>query len=488
MRGDFNTIIAAIWNHAFATPDRIAIIAKEGAVTYRELISNISNVADYYQRLALNSGDRILLTADSSAYFVYAYFAAHLVGAIAVPVEPQIAENRLRYIQEKVRPRVSFLLNTQNLLDLIGSVSSQKGVRVKEPKVFEHQLADILFSTGTTGVPKGVALTQRNIFAAAKQINAFIKNKESDQEIITLPLSHSFGLGRLRCVMLSGGTCVLLQGLSRLGDFFKRLDEGATAFSAVPTGISLILKLSGEKIGNYRNQIKYVEIGSAPMDLDQKKKLMDLLPDTRLCMHYGLTEASRSAFIEFHTHKKKLGSVGLPAPDVEIKIKRDPVSKDQGKIWVKGCHVMDAYWENETLTQEAKEGNWIATGDIGYQDDDGFLYLVGRETEMINVGGRKIAPVEIEDALKSYPGVIECACVGVRDLTGVNGELISAFIVMDESVTWPSKQSFVSFLRKEIEIYKIPYYFIQVTDIPKTSSGKIQRHQLRNQYAPTPAS
>ena len=231
--------------------------------------------------------------------------------------------------------------------------------------------------------------------------------------------------------------------------------------------------------------MRYIEIGSAPMPIEHKKLLMQLLPKTRICMHYGLTEASRSVFIEFHETINKLQSIGKASPNVEIKIgdeyNNELPMNQKGRIFVKGGMVMKEYYENEMLTKESSADGWFYTGDLGHKDEEGYIYLDGREKEIINVGGLKVSPVEIEDILNQHGDIQSCACVGIPDPNGITCETVKVFLVSKGSqLKLPSPCDLQTFLKDKLEPYKIPTEYEWIKSIPKTSSGKIQRNLLKN--------
>ena len=241
--------------------------------------------------------------------------------------------------------------------------------------------------------------------------------------------------------------------------------------------------MSGQKIGQFADQLKYVEIGSSFMSKEDKELLMQLLPNTRICMHYGSTEASRSSFMEFHSCKDDLLTAGHASPNCDIKI-FSPEGKElphgeEGEVCVKGDHVTCSYW-NESPERFASDfyGDYFRTGDSGVQDDRGYIYLKSRIKEMINVGGKKVAPMEVEDMLNTIPGIKESACVAMPDPDGVMGELVKAFIVCDDDTL--TDAAILDALRPKLEVYKLPVAFERIAEIPKTSSGKIQRLKLKN--------
>ena len=310
---------------------------------------------------------------------------SHLLGAIAAPVDPLTPATRLEYISTLVSPKAIFIaqkpsgctLSVHNINELACCEAIPK---VESVFTKPDNPADILFTTGTTGDPKGVVLSHKSILCAANNINTFIRNTNGDREVVPLPLSHSFGLGRLRCNLLSGSTIILVDGITFPAKIFKAFEQwDATGFASVPAGLVMLLRMTKDRIGSYAAQLRYLEIGSAPMFIEDKRRLMNLLPDTRICMHYGLTEASRSAFIEFHESSNFLDSIGKASPNVEIKIVDDNDHElgphRSGKIMVRGGTLMTEYWHNAKATREVLNSDWLYTGDYGYKDANDYLYL-----------------------------------------------------------------------------------------------------------------
>jgi long-chain acyl-CoA synthetase len=485
------SIAESVAIHVQVHPEKPAIIAGKQIVSYQQLWQKTLAAVARLKALDVRPQDRVVLSASASPSFVYGYLAVHLLQAVAVVVDSQSTESRLKYIIGQARPKAAFLsgrFNPESIMPVF-SIKTFEDLppgtgSVEFPSLDEA--ADILYTTGTTGEPKGVVLTHKTISRTAHNINVFIGNGAADREVIPLPLSHSFGLGRLRCNLLSGATVILVNGFAFIGNIFRAIERfGATGFSTVPAGIAMLFRTAEDKIGAYADQMKYMEIGSAPMPLAHKKKLMKLLPNTRICMHYGLTEASRTTFIEFHSAGDKLEkSIGMPSPNVKIKIVdghyQELPSGQIGRILVKGENVMREYFENQSMTREVFNADWLYTGDYGFCDEDGYFYLEAREKEMINVGGLKVSPVEIENLLKKYRGIEDCACVGISDPKGISGEVPKAFVVCNKNCTnKPNEIELTDFLRDKLESYKLPVEFEWIDSIPKTTSGKIQRLSLK---------
>lgn len=400
-----------------------------------------------------------------------------------MPIDPDTNQTRFEYIEKSTTPVcvMGLLHNVKKetipFTDVVNGTSKATYIAPEQ-----SQVADILFTTGTTGAPKGVALSYNNLSAAARNINAFIGNTSSDVELLALPVSHSFGLGRLRCSLSKGATVVMLGTFANVKKFFKEMARcQVTMFAMVPASWGFIKKMSGKYIGKFADQLKFIEIGSSFMPVDDKEQLMSLLPNTRICMHYGSTEASRSAFMEFHTYKDNLLSIGKASPNVEIKIftsQGTPAALgEEGEVCVKGEHVTCSYW-NETPERFASDfyDGYFRTGDCGTMDAEGNIYLKSRIKEMINVGGKKVSPMEVEDILNTIPGIKESACIGIPDPGIVLGEVVKAFIVADDNL---SDEEIMQQLRPQLEVYKLPVEIERINAIPKTGSGKIQRLSLK---------
>lgn len=471
-----------IYQHAVTSPEKIAVISGEVTVSYSELWNKIKRAAAYFISKGLKKEDRVIISASKNIDFIYTYFGAHLCGLICVPIDPETNTTRLKRIVDCAVPSL-----------IIGELRNREGYEVlpfsdiksdrKSDNVFpqEKDIADLLFTTGTTGLPKGVVLSYLNQLSAANNINTFIGNTSDDIELLALPVSHSFGLGRLRCVLTKGATLVMLGSFASMKKFFGEIERcRVTGFGMVPASWAYIVKMSGDRITQYASQLRYIEIGSAFMPRAEKEKLTELLPNTKICMHYGLTEASRSAFISFHEDIKHLDSVGKSSPNTNIAIFDENghilSSEQEGELCVKGSHVCSGYWGvSAEIFDNDFYSSYFKTGDWGYIDHTGYIYLKSRKKEIINVGGKKVSPIEVEEALNSISGIEESACVGVHD--DVMGEVVKAFIV--GSLTEADNEGIKREMMTLVENYKVPVYLEYINSIPKTASGKIQRLLLK---------
>ena len=479
-------VLCDILKHSNDTPDKVALVEGTNRITYSQLVANIAGAARYLRSMDVKTGDRILLAARKEVEFVYLYFAAHLLGIVNVVVDAAAPRERLDYIVGIVKPVAMF----GTAVDASGynftpfhEVTFDRATLDRKilPSLKPTDVADVMFTTGTTGVPKGVCLSHANIAASASNTNGFIGTCDQDVEALALPLSHSFGLGRLRCVLTVGATLVLVGNFANLKVFFNVIaQEHVTGFGMVPAVWQYIKRLSGRRIGQFADQLRYIEIGSAALPVEDKRLLMELFPHTRICMHYGLTEASRAMFCEFHESADNLETIGHPASKlVEVCILDDqgePVADGiDGEICVRGNMVVSSYFLDSD-NDGSFFGEWFRTGDWGHRGTDGCYYLTGRKKELINVGGEKVSPVTIERAITSL-GVADCACIAIPDPNGVLGEVPKAFLLKG------NVEIDVDELRQQLSQllppHEIPVQWEWVDSIPRTSSGKIQRLKLK---------
>ena len=489
IKADHSHVLAAIASHASTNPDQVALVEGGERVTYSQLAVNIEHAAVYLQTLGLKPGDHVVLSAQKEPGFVYLYLAAHLIGVVNVVVDSALPADRLDYILSVTHPVAVF----SDRLKLDGvtiypisniDFGHAPADSLLLPRLHDSDVADVMFTTGTTGHPKGVCLTHANIAGSASNTNGYIGTTAGDIEALALPLSHSFGLGRLRCVLMAGATLVLVGNFANLKSFFTILEtERVTGFGMVPAVWQYIKRLSGTRIAKFADQIRYIEIGSAAMSIEDKRLLMELFPNTRICMHYGLTEASRAMFTEFHADSSHLDAIGRPASVlVEACVLDDdgrPVKAgEDGEICVRGNMVISSYFLDED-NKDSFHADWFRTGDWGHQDPDGLFYLTGRKKELINVGGEKVSPVTIEEAILSL-GIADCACIGISDPNGVLGEVPKAFLVRGSDGSYmPSIEEIKHALASKLPSHEIPVEWEWVESIPRTSSGKIQRLKLK---------
>ena len=488
------------WNDI--TPDKIAVIANDNFFTYQELWSNAKNIASWVGTNA-KPFSRIAILLENNPETIFAIYGVTLAGGICVPLDTDIHERNLTYIlndcsietiitstknlnkiseaNKDILSNIILVDNTESYLDFDKILANNATPNFTFTGYNETLPAFILYTTGTTGPQKGVILSHYNLLEATRNINEFMQIDSSIIESLPMRLSHSFGFARLRSVFEVGGTVILENGLLRPERvIFNMKKHKANAFSCVPSGLAIILDHYQNYFKEICNNIKHIEIGSAFMRKNHKDLLMNLCPKARICMHYGLTEASRATFLEFHSEKEKIMTIGKPSPNVQIKIvdekDNDLGITKQGNLLVKGNMVTNGYLNKDQQTKQTIKNGWLNTGDIGMIDEDGYIHLLGRKKEIINVGGLKVAPGEIEEVLLKHLDIIEVGVIG-EPSDDLNMEAICAFIVTENPEI--NIQDIRNFCMDKLEIYKIPKKLVLVESLPKTSSGKIQRHLLK---------
>ena len=474
------SVIEALRHRAERQPERTALLYGERRVSLGELLSRVETAAVHLSERGVRPGERVMLDAPSAPAFVFAYFATHLIGAIAVPVDPSSPASRREELSRRVSPALTLTA------DALAALEGLPAARGSFPGPKLDAVADLIFTTGTTGRPKGVPLTHRNLATAASHINAVIGTCEGDVDLIPIPLYHAFGLGSLRCFLIGGASVVLVQGFRLPGEIFAAIERhGATGLIGVPAGFAILLRFEERGLGAFADRLRYIEIGSAPMPLEQKRALMRLLPRTKLFMHYGLTEAGRSAFIEFHRDRDHLDTAGKASPGVTVEARDESGAPcpagTPGMLWAHGAHVSPGYWDDDELTAATFVNGWMRTGDVGHVDRAGYVALHSRHDDLINVGGVKVAPDEVERVLAEHPAVSEAGCVGVPDPRGIAGQVVRAFLVAAADQAPASNAELSRWAARQLEPHKVPSQYEWVTTLPRTASGKLIRAALRAQ-------
>jgi len=326
-------------------------------------------------------------------------------------------------------------------------------------------------------------LSHSQLLAATKNINQFMRIGPDIVESLPMRLSHSFGFARLRCVFDVSGSVILENGFLRPEHVLSNLKtKKANALSSVPSGFVILMGYFQDFFKEIGPQLRNIEIGSDFMRQEQKMLLMELCPNAKICLHYGLTEASRATFQDFHQDREHLDSVGKPSPNVKIRIGDENGNAVKagtpGEILVKGKMVMSGYWGNPEMSNQAIKDGWLHTGDFGRIDVEGYIHLLGRSQEIINVGGLKVSPVEIEEVLLRYEGITEAVVIGEESPDKIPQNRIKAFLVVTDTKQFQNFEELKRYCTEELEAYKIPDKFEVVNEIPKSISGKIKRSSV----------
>jgi long-chain acyl-CoA synthetase len=440
-----------------------------------------------------------MIQAVPSASYVSAYLACHYLGAVAVPVAKDAVADSIIWMKSMCEAAGVFLdeaAATAGVTDCGDLRALNAQVFGEAPEIVPpqpHAPADILLTTGTTGGPKGVVLTYCNIKAAIGNVIAGQQLRRDDRVLIPVPINHSFGIRVLRAVLYAGATVVLANGFNSLKSLYGFIHEHAcTGMCCVPAAMSLLYQQTRGAIHRLLGSLSYIECCTAPLSRDLKERLLADLPTTRIINSYGSTEAAGVLYIDYRAHPEKLGSVGSPSPGVTVSIVDEACHEiasspeHPGRLAIGGDVVMSGYWHDEERTQAAVVQGRLMTNDMAYIDPDGYVFLLGRMDDVINVGGKKVSPFEIENAARLFDGLRDCCCIAVEDPAGVLGQVPALFVsfaapaVSETALHAAALRAAMlrEHLGRHLEAYKVPFGIIPLEEIPKNYMGKYERKKL----------
>lgn len=481
-----------------------AVIGPSGALTYAQLAERAGRIAETLDRLLPARSERIAVQVAGKLSLCQALYGIAAHGRSAMVCSEEVTPEQLRAVLERYRPAALvlergalaraagalagydgfvFALSPAGALDPVqGPVAAVEtaGAGPAGPPAPDDE-ALILFTSGTTGEKKAVPITHRNLIETARMINRFMGVDRPITEFVTVPLSHAFGLRRVICLHLVGGAVVVEDGPFNPARAIQALrDRACTGLSAVPGVLAVMRAAFDAALREAGPQVEFIELGSAPLSAQGKAELCELFPKAQISMHYGLTEASKVTFLHFSRDAHKLHTVGRPSPGLEVKLAaadgREVPPGGVGEVWARGYSVATGYLRDEALTRERFVDGWFRTGDLARMDAEGYLELVGRADDQINVGGKKLYPLEVEQRLKDLYPDIDCA-VGAEE-----HDLVGARPVLYYSQSTPVGpalfRDMVARLAPLMEPYKLPVRAVSVPAIPRTGNGKVIRRDL----------
>ncbi len=487
------TIEEMIYRHADEVPDKLAISSMNGDLTYLQLGEMMRKAAAFMQNIGIRKGDRVLLSAiPIKEYFAF-YFGLHLMGGICVPVAINAKHDLVDHIVESTGARC-FLAScdvTYENIELIPYsklYDKQENNDYVEESVSLDDVADIIYTTGTTGLAKGVVLTHRILEAGAHNIINAVDMQDDEVVLAPLPLNHSNALGTMRAYMYKGASLIVHDGFTNIKNMEDRMKKyHCTAFSGAPAALSILDRVTRGHMEEILGEMRYVEIGTAPMNVEARKMVMQKLPKARLLINYGATEAHRAVYMDLNSYPDKIKSIGRPVKNMKVKIIDDnnqeiQSSKDNiGHLVICGATCMKGYWNEPELSQEVLVAGGLVTSDLAYIDEDGFIFLVGRANDVINIGGKKVSPFEIEDALLTNEKVSECACIPVEDKNGILGNVPVMYLVLKQDMEVQADE-LKHFLLERLETYKVPVEFIIIDELPRNYVGKLDRKKMKKMW------
>lgn len=485
-----DTWIEEFYVNFIRMPDKLAVIADDGIITYKELWQKTLSFSNYLKEQEICQSDIIILKAMHSLNFVIAELAVNLLGATVALVEKDLKDIGVKNIADELLAK--YIISDENVegypfceLSAVYKISKKE---VNEDFTFPNKesCAEIIYTTGTTGQSKGVQLSHESVMSVIENIMVADQIQTDNVALVPMPLNHVFGLRRYQANLCSNATVVLQDCLMPIKRFFKVLDTyHVTSLSLVPSAISYIFAISKNMLGKYKEQIRYVESSAAPLPMESKRKLHELLPASKLLSFYGCTECTAACVLEYSTYMEKDRCAGVPTKNAKVYVIDETTGNKittagiEGRVVFKSTSNMMGYWNNPQITQSVLCDGYVYTNDEGYFDEQGFLYLLGRKDDVINVGGNKIAPDELEDILNNLPEIEDCACIGLpNQVTGEELVLCVKTNLSHEQLAEPLRKH----LSKQVENYKIPSRIEIVEEIPRTYNGKLQRGKLREQF------
>lgn len=425
--------------YATECPHKIAVIDSNGSTTYGQLLAVVEKCAE---RLADDADRFIVFRAQQSIDFLVTYFAAHLAGKIAVPLEHDVPDS----VVEELRG----------------------GLKELPLESVPSDVADILFTTGTTGRQKGVMISHSTIVADAENLIAAQGFTHELTYVVSGPLNHIGSLSKIYPMIYLGGTIAITEGMKDMESFFKAID-GAPCKAAtflVPASIRMLMQFAEDRLRLCGSKIDFIETGAAPITEADMRRLCGLLPDSRLYNTYASTETGIVATYNFNDGECVAGCLGTPMRHSQILVAAD------GHISCKGKTLMSGYVGDEKLTRNVLYDGSVHTSDLGYIDDKGRLHLSGRDGDVINIGGYKVSPTEVEDAAMACEEIADCVCIASAH--PVMGTVLKLLVVLRVGYRL-DKRSIAVRLKNKLEQYKVPMYYEEVASVCRTYNGKINR-------------
>ena len=430
-------------------PDKPAIVCDHDTCTYEGLKNRIKEKMILLEKVSYRKGQIVCLRAFPSIDYLVTYFALHKMGCIVTPLEKDIPDESFDRISQEICSN-----------------------RVPDGT------ADILYTTGTTGKSKGVMISHQTIIADAENL---IDGQGFSHElafVVNGPLNHIGSLSKIYPIIILGATLILVDGLKDINKFWEAFDYPATKMATflVPASIRILIQFSAGKLTEYADKIDFIETGAAAISHSDMKSLCELLPNSRLYNTYASTETGIICTYNFNDGKCEAGCLGKSMKHSQV------IITENGHIACKGDTLMIGYLGDDQRTSEILKDGVVYTSDIGILDDEGMLHLSGREDDVINVGGFKVAPTEVEDAALSFSDIKDCVCIPVNHI--ITGKALKLLVVMKDGKDL-NRKALALYLKSKLEPYKIPMLYSQVEKIERTFNGKINRKYYTDNVLPS---
>ena len=490
-------MVGNIYKNNFVEND-VAIKFKGNSVTYGQLDQIVIHYAKTMQKLGIKQGEKVVLSCPNSPEFIYSYFGVVKNGAIIVPINLLLTMEEIAYIVKNAEAKYMIIhplilqkakLTKEaihNALDVtvfvLGEdfdedIEKTQGIEFKE-FYDESAVSTFLYTSGTTGKQKAAMLTHKNLVVNSEQCRQGLFSRKDDIYMCVLPMFHVFAF--TACVLMplwSGSSIVIIESFSPKEVVESLLKDEITVFMGVPA-MYIVLLEAGKKNITFPKLRLAVSGGAAlPVEIFRQAKEILKLP---VVEGYGLTEAAPAVAFNPLDGVQKEGSIGIPLVDVECKIvdENDNELKagEVGELIVKSESVMKGYYGQQEETNKTLRNGWLHTGDLAKKDEEGYIYIVDRKKDMVIVGGMNVYPREVEEILYQYSKVKEAAVIGVNDK--LRGEFVKAFVVLKDCELCTARE-LNKYLKERLALYKIPRDIEFVGSLPKNSSGKILKRELK---------
>jgi long-chain acyl-CoA synthetase len=477
-------------------PDRAAVRLDELVITYEQLEERSARVAGLLAARGVEPGDRVGLMLPNVVQFPELYYGVLRAGAVAVPMNPLLKAREVEYYLGDSGARLCFAWAAAAEEAAKGAEAAGTGFVPVTPGPFEQLLdasvaaavaaradddtAVILYTSGTTGRPKGAELTHANLVRNAAVTATTLLRLEPDDVVMgCLPLFHSFGQTCGLNAVVGSGACLTLLPRFDPGKALEVIQrDRVTVFEGVPTMYGAML-LHPQRDRYDLGSLRLCVSGGAPLPVEVLRGFEDAFGCIVL-EGYGLSETSPVASFNHPDRPRKAGSIGTPIQGVEMRLVDaaggDVPAGEVGEVAVRGHNVMKGYWRREEATREAVPDGWFRTGDLARQDADGYFFIVDRKKDLIIRGGYNVYPREVEEVLYEHPAVAEAAVVGVAHPT--HGEEVGAAVVLKPGAA-ASPEELRAFCKERIAAYKYPRHVWLEAALPKTATGKLLRREVQ---------
>ena len=466
--------------------EKYLVLGTKESKSFKVIFEESSKLATYLRNI-LGQDKKILLMSQNSSFFIVAYLGILKSGNICIPLNPGIEKEGFEFIKEKTKSTIGFISEivrdrlqpsidciTENILPDI--IKGEFELLAPEPEFNGNGVAEIIFTSGSTALPKGVMLSHNNIIANTGSIVQYLGLSEVDIMMVVLPFYYCYGLSLLHTHIRVGGSLVLNNNFIFLGSTINDLNKySCTGFAGVPSHFQIMLRKSNLFKNTKFTALRYVTQAGGKLHNTFISEFTETFPEVQFYVMYGQTEATaRLSYLPPLMLKEKLGSLGRGMPGTELKVVNEQGHSispgDTGEILARGKNVMLGYFGDPESTAAAIRNGWLYTGDLATVDADGYIYITARKKEIIKVGGKRVSPKEIEEVIVMMTGVIDCTVVSTEDK--LLGEALKVTVVVNDIGKKITSEDLKQFCGAKLSSYKVPTYVEFKESMEISLSGK----------------